>query len=261
MNEREQMLTTILDCERVDLYADKKPLTPAQEEKYMAMLKRRSLGEPLQYIIGTSGFMGLDFKVNPCVLIPRPETEILVEEAVKVLKKFKPAPRILDLGTGSGNIAVSIAKFLDQAKVVAVDISKEALKLAEENAKANNVLERIEFVYEDMKGFLEKDFAPFDMIISNPPYIKTRDLFKLPVDVRREPELALDGGQDGLVFYRTIISRAPQLLRKNGFLFLEIGDNQDKDIKYLLDLSKNFKKVSFIKDYVGTNRVVVAIKN
>lgn len=261
MNEREHMLTTILDCERIDLYTNKKPLTPAQEEKYMTMLKRRCLGEPLQYIIGSTGFMGLDFKVAPCVLIPRPETEILVEEALKVLKNIKHTPKVLDLGTGSGNIAVSIAKYLDKVEVTAVDISKDALKLAKENAGLNNVSEKIDFVYENMESFLEKDLGSFDLIISNPPYIKTEDLFKLPVDVRREPETALDGGKDGLKFYRTIISKASQFLTNNGFLFLEIGDNQDKDIKNLFELSKNFKKVSFVKDYVGTNRVVVAVKS
>ena len=199
--------------------------------------------------------MGLTFAVNESVLIPRPETEILTELVGEFLRA-RGGGIFADLGAGSGAICVSILKFVKTSRAVAVDISAEALAVAKFNAKKFHVDDRAEFFCGDL-------FAPltgkFDAIVSNPPYIPTCDLKTLQTEVQREPKLALDGGEDGLNFYRRIISDAPQFLSENGVLAVEIGINQASAVKKLFEAA-NFVDIEIFKDLAGLERVVIGKK-
>ncbi len=263
MNADELLLTTIRKCRRVDLYADPRPLTPDEQKTYDALRARYQSGEPLQYVLGECDFLGSTLTVNPSVLIPRPETEILVDiviEKLKPHKDMKPC-RILDLGTGSGNIAIALAKAIESCHVTALDISEEAIAVAARNAAANGVAQRIEFLREDMRASLVANRAwmkNFDCIVSNPPYIKTSALKGLPRDVLQEPRLALDGGADGLRFYETIIRRAHQYLKPEGFLIFEVGDDQAAAVKVLLEKNPFYRDICFYPDHTLTDRVVSA---
>lgn len=213
------------------------------------IVKERVTGRPLWYCVGDTDFYGFTVKVDERVLIPRPETELLVENA---LKDIKDGDRVLDLCTGSGAIAIAVAK-KSGAKVVATDVSESALKLAKENALLNGA--DIEFVRSDM--FAELKDEKFDVIISNPPYIKSADIDKLQKEIKDfEPRVALDGGDDGLYFYRIISENAPDFLRENGVLLLECGEGQAQEIKEYL---KSFNSVEIIKDYEGIERIVRAV--
>jgi len=238
MTEKELILTTVKQCRRVDLYIDPLPLTPEQQFHLKEIHSRRQQGEPIQYILGSCEFLGIPLRVDSRVLVPRPETELLVETAVNLIREFKKTPaRVLDLGTGSGNIAISLAKMVDSIDVTAVDISAEALALAKENAGDNGVLSKIKFVESDLfmnlKNHLLKNQL-FDIIVSNPPYILTSQISELPSDVQHEPLLALDGGADGLKFYRRILAEAPAFLKAGGKIVWEIGDNQAESICELI---------------------------
>ncbi len=248
-------------------------------DRYLDIVHRRALGEPLQYITGVQNFMGIDFKVNENVLIPRQDTERLVENArliveSKTTKKtadpespyvYEAVParkhwKVLDLCCGSGAIGVSMAKLCPNVKkVLCTDISGEALVVAKENAKAAGVGKKVEFAKGDMFEAIGKK-AKFDMIISNPPYIESSIIPTLQREVKDyEPMLALDGGEDGLDFYRTIISQAPLYLDKKGILMLEIGYNQAEQINTMLEETESFEKIEIVKDYGGNNRVVCAL--
>ena len=261
MNETELMLTTIRQCRRIDLYLDGRPLSLLERSRLENMQVRRDNGEPLQYILGECAFFGLRFKVDPRVLIPRPETELLVDEIVRLAKEFSGKPvNILDIGTGSGNIAISLAKFISQASVMAIDVSASALALAGENAKANGVENQIQFLNEDLHQFMVHDGQKFNIIVSNPPYVEQAQLATLPRDVQQEPLMALDGGEDGLKFYSPIIAGGSRMLADGGYLFLEIGDGQRPGIEQIFSQSAAYENISFKPDYVGTNRIVVAQK-
>ncbi|MFA5089178.1 MAG: peptide chain release factor N(5)-glutamine methyltransferase [Candidatus Omnitrophota bacterium] len=261
MNERELMLTALLNCRRVDLYVDPQPLTGRQARSLDRMERKRKGGEPLQYILGCCEFMGFKMLVNKHVLIPRPETELLVEWAVEKSRLLanRDLLRILDLGTGSGNMAVSLAKLIEQSQIVAVDKSQRALAVARKNAEINQVQHKINFIHQDMRAYLKRfdqGSASFDIIVSNPPYIKTSFLNRLPLEVRSEPKLALDGGPDGLYYYRAIIENSRHLLKNGGYLFLEIGDGQRPDLEGILKPYPGFEKIEFKKDYSSVDRVV-----
>ena len=263
MNERDMMLTAILKCRPVDLIAEPPALTRRQEAAFNRMQARRLSGEPLQYILRSCDFMGVELTVDPRVLIPRPETEILVEKALERAKTLaaRKELRILDLGTGSGNIAIAMAKYLPNCSVTAVDIDPRALLLARRNAAANGVDSSISFCQEDMTVFLSRaaeEEKQYDIIVSNPPYIAAPQLPRLPIEVRFEPQAALDGGMDGLKFYRGIIARAHRLIRPGGYLLLEIGDGQVKDIERIFVSYEQYHQLNFTKDYAGTDRVVCA---
>jgi release factor glutamine methyltransferase len=264
MTELELMKTTVLGCRRADLYCDPPALTPRQAESLAGMQRRRRLGEPLQYILGECDFCGLALRVDPRVLIPRPETEILVDETLRRARARGPAEiRVLDLGTGSGNIAVSLAAFLNNCAVTAVDVSGAALTVARENARRHGVSDRVAFLQADLREFLARPpvDAPsgfFDIIVSNPPYIASSALSSLPADVRREPRLALDGGEDGLTFLRAIIADSPSRLTPGGLLLAEIGDGQRNFLEKWLENSDQFCDYGFVPDYVKTDRVLVA---
>ena len=225
------------------------------------MRARYQNGEPLQYVLGECDFLGSALAVNPCVLIPRPETEILVDTILQKLKSSKLSKpcRVLDLGTGSGNIAIALAKAIDPCHVTALDISEEAISVARCNAAANGVTEKIRFLREDMRESLVANRAwmkNFDCIVSNPPYIKTSALDHLPRDVQQEPRLALDGGADGLRFYETIIRRVHQYLKPEGYLFFEIGDGQAAPVEALLEKNPFYRNIRFYPDHTQTDRVV-----
>lgn len=262
MNEQEQMLTSVMNCRRVDLYVDKKEMTPVQERQYARMLKRRQQGEPLQYIIGHCEFLNTKLFVNEHVLIPRPETELLVEMAVQKLRMTTRRPlRILDLGTGSGNIAIAIAKRIYECHVDAVDISREAIMVARHNAEKNFVQKKTTFIWCDMFNWLGLDedlIKPYDMIISNPPYIPSADVAGLPADVQREPHIALDGGVDGLAYYRGIIAAAGKFLKPDGYLMLEIGEEQSAALKAVFKQYSDFQKVFVFRDYTDADRFLCA---
>jgi release factor glutamine methyltransferase len=274
MTEDEIILTHILQCRPVDLVVNKPVLTDFQQEKFENYRHRRKAGEPLQYILGTCNFMGLELAVNPSVLIPRPETEQLVDAALKLegdspleLKVKGTVPfRVLDLGTGSGNIAIALAKFVAQSQIVSIDISAQALEVARANACRHGVEDRIQFIHDDVLTSLQARRSPwasacnskvFDLIISNPPYIPTGQLSSLPRDVQQEPASALDGGEDGLNFYRIIIKYTPCLLREGACLMMEFGDGQARAIKKLVEAQKAFTNIEIIQDLAGRDRIIV----
>jgi release factor glutamine methyltransferase len=238
------------------------PLDNLQRQILQEFLSRRRSGEPLQYILGNTEFMGLTFKVNPCVFIPRPETEVLVETAIRQLSAISyqlSAINILDLGTGSGCIAISLAKLLSNFEVfiTATDISQEALYLARDNARCNNVEHKISFLKSNLFESLPKA-ARYMICACNPPYIPGNDINNLPREVKAEPRIALDGGEDGLGLYREIVKECPQYLKENGYLIMEMGFGQSPQIKNIFKNSKEFEVTEIIKDYNGIDRVVVA---
>lgn len=264
MNEAELLFSEILKCDRTSLYLNSKNiLDKDRSEKISLALRKRINGEPLQYILGNTEFMGFEFKVGPEVLIPRPETEILVETVTKLLTAHSSqltAPRILDIGTGSGCIAISLVKLLPNIRITAIDISEKAIGIAKENAILNNVREQINFVKSDLFPKFEARPTKYDIIVSNPPYIPADEINKLHPEVRCEPRIALDGGEDGLNFYRKIISSAPEYLVKEGLLIMEMGFGQRARIENMIKKSKNFEIIEVVKDYSNIDRVVVARK-
>ncbi len=262
MNNDELLLTSILQCSLLDLKINPPVLNLQQEIKFQEMKIRLAQGEPIQYVLGDWDFINTNLEVNPQVLIPRPETELMVEYAFKKLKDYSAgkALEILDLGTGSGNIAIALAKNLPHCHVTAVDISLDAISLARQNARRNDVSENIFFVCVDMREFLARreNAGKFHVIISNPPYIPTKKLNDLPSDVKREPWLAFDGGEDGLDFYRVIIGSCPILFKSEGFLLCEFWDGQKDAIEDLLRSSNAFSSIIFEKDYTQTHRFFCA---
>lgn len=234
---------------RSEYFMDQERL--AYETDYLSKIYKRAKHYPLQYIIGEQWFMGLPFKVDERVLIPRQDTEVLVERAIKYIGN-KPLD-VLDMCTGSGCIAISIDKFCEKAKVSAADISKDALDLARTNAKLNDA--KVEF-YES--NIFDNISDTYDIIISNPPYIESRVIDTLMPEVKDyEPILALDGTDDGLEFYRKISMKAKDFLNKNGCIMYEIGCNQADDVSRLLE-KNGFGNIEVIKDLAGHNRVVTA---
>ena len=232
------------------------------EENYLKELGKIINGMPLQYIMHKQEFMGLNFYVDENVLIPQPDTEILVEEAIKLIHSFEKLDKVqvLDLCTGSGAIAVSIVKYVPNVKVFASDISKKALEVANKNV-INNKVQNVELLESDMFENLKN--YKFDFIVSNPPYIESNTIKNLSKEVQNEPEIALDGGQDGLKFYRIILKEAYKYLNKNGYLLLEIGyDQGEKILKLCKEYSCNLNLITKkpIKDFGGNNRVIILQK-
>ncbi len=257
MNERELILTAIKKCDRTSLYADPKPLSAEEIQQYNHILEQRMAGEPLQYLLGFTEFMGLKLHVNRSVLIPRPETEILVDWAYqKINKQYAGQPlRILDLGTGSGNIAIALSHLLDHVQLTAVDVSYEALSVARSNAKFHGVYDKINFVCCDMGKYLENTTQLFDVIISNPPYVVRNQIKRLPIDVQREPHVALDGGEEGLDFYQKIITLGLKKMNQGGFCLMEIGDDQHEKIQTILEKETSNFAIKFHKDYREVKRI------
>ena len=231
---------------------NEKELKKQELECYNKYIKRLINGEPIQYILGKQEFMGIEIVLDHNVLIPQPDTEILVEEAIKIAKQYKK-PKVLDLCTGSGAIAVSISKDVPEAEIIASDISIKALQIAKKNDKYN----KIKLIQSDLFNNINDKF---DIIISNPPYIKTEEIPKLSKEVQNEPLIALDGGQDGLIFYRDIVKQAYKYLKDNGKLCLEIGDEQKEAIIEILKSNLNYTNIKEYKDLQGNDRVIIAEK-
>ena len=233
---------------------DMQELNENEEKKYFdAILKLRN-GIPLEHITHQKEFMKLNFFVDENVLIPRQDTEILVEEVIKIAQKIK-AKKILDLCTGSGAIAVSLAKYLPQSEITAIDISNEAIKIAKKNAINNQVENQITFINSDM--FTNLNDEKFDIIVSNPPYIKRNVIENLDEEVKKEPYIALDGGEDGLYFYRKIIKESYQYIKYGGYLCLEIGFDQKIDVIELIENEEKFENTYSKKDLYDNDRIVV----
>lgn len=264
MKELETILCKLLRCGRGNLYLDQDshPLTTYQFNRLNCILKQRIGGYPLQYLTGEQEFMGLPFYVSPHVLIPRPETEILVQVAVERIGAYscRDNPRVLDIGTGCGNIAVALAKFLNNICVDAVDISCESLKIAKANAHLNRVESRIAFFHSDLFDCFNAQRDRFDCIVSNPPYICARQYPFLPEDVRREPISALIAQENGLAFYYRIEKNARVFLESGGMVFLEVGDDQALKVCEIFSDSSVWKSTRCVKDYCGVERVVVVEK-
>ena len=223
------------------------------EEKFKESIELLKNEIPIQYITNYQEFMGLSFYVDSNVLIPQPDTEILVEEVLDILKKDSDKRDVLDLCTGSGAIGVSIAKYTDSI-VTMSDISKKALEIAKKNAANNEVLDKCNFVLSDM---FEKIDEKFDIIVSNPPYIRRKVISTLDKEVQNEPHLALDGGEDGLNFYRIIAENAYKYLNKDGILALEIGYDQKEDVMSLLEETEKYTDIYCKKDLGDNDRVVI----
>jgi len=260
MTEQELLLTSILKCRRVDLYTQDRALSQAQSVFLARAQQRRRLGEPIQYILGGTEFLGLMLSVNADVLIPRPETEGMVAHVRDVLKEMgRKSARplsLLDVGTGSGAIAIALASGIPSLQCTAVESSSAALSVARDNAVRHGLEERITFIGEDASAFLAScPSASYDVVISNPPYIPQSCLETLPMEVRQEPRLALDGGQDGLDFYRLFCLAVPRILRDQGILVCEFWDGQEALIRPMFQETWD---IQFFQDLSGVPRFFIA---
>ena len=235
---------------------DNKEISKKEQWEYFVNIEKLTNGVPLQHITHTQEFMKMDFYVNENVLIPRPDTEILVEEVIEIAKKIQK-PKILDLCTGSGAIAISIAKNVPNAEVYAVDISEKALEVARKNTK--NLIANVKFIKSNLFNNVKK--MKFDIIVSNPPYIKKEDIKLLSNEVQKEPELALDGGYDGLDFYRKITNQAIEYLKFAGYLCFEIGFDQKEDVIKIIENEENYKNIYSKKDLYGNDRIIISKVN
>jgi release factor glutamine methyltransferase len=258
--EAEYLLTFALRVKRHELYLyPERTLTGKESSEFSGSIRKRALREPAQYITGETEFRGLVFKVSPEVLIPRPETELLVEEAVDFLKGFKGEEIVIDLCTGSGCVAVSIAKERSNTLVYAVDISKEALKVASLNAGINGVASSVKFINGDLFALLSELKGKARVIVSNPPYVSKEEIEKLDPEVRDyEPMIALNGGADGLEFIKRIIEDAPGYLLSGGRLMMEIGWGQAERVKEIITRHGLYRDIEIRKDLSGIERVVKA---
>ena len=260
----EILLAHKLNVDRVTLYLNfDQPLTENELSGYRILIKRRLQREPLQYITGIQEFWSLEFAVTPQVLIPRPETELLVEQTIERLKAFPAVenhtPRILDLGTGCGAIAISLAKEVQQTKIWATDISAGALKLARLNAEKHGVTDRIRFIQGSLWEPLMDQGETFDIILSNPPYIASEEFKGLSPEVRDyEPRLALDGREGGMHFIEKIISEAPAFMNPGAWIMVEMAPGQTDKALGLIGEIKDYGEKTRIKDYTHHYRVVMA---
>jgi len=263
--DAELLLAHALGIGRTRLYTCLRDvLLPEQEATFWQCIQRRTQREPLQYITGVREFWSLEFKVDRRALIPRPETEVVVETGLRLITSSAvgtPAPRILDVGTGSGCIAIALATELPHATIWATDVSAEALSLAHENARYHNVEERIRFLSGNLFAPLAGKEGSFDLIIANPPYIARSEFNILPPEVRDwEPRGALDGGNNGLDFYRYLVSEGPRYLCSGGWLVMELGAGQSPAVTRLIQEQSDLQDSSCVQDYAGHPRVGVARK-
>ena len=256
----EQILGHLLRLNRINLYlSEKESLDPLKACDYERLLQKRARRVPLQYVLGKVAFLDDEFLIDERVLIPRPETELLVEEAVKRLSKVAD-PLIIDIGTGCGNIAISLAKKLN-TRVWATDVSQDALEVAKKNADRLGVQNQITFLHGDL-------FVPLaglgiegriDLVISNPPYVPTKEWARLSPEVRLfEPRIALDGGEDGLLFYRRIVANAVPFLKEGGYLILELGDRLAEAVASLIRAQALLSEPEILEDLAGIKRILAA---
>jgi release factor glutamine methyltransferase len=264
--DAERLLLHVLRCQRADLYATpERCLDRRQRQQFARVLARRLAREPLQHILGEVDFMGLTLSVSPAVLVPRPETETLVERAVEFCRQTFPAGsllRCLDVGTGCGNIAAALATFLPDSEVVAVDCSRAALAVAQANLRRLRLGQRVRLVHADLRqpDFIRKAGRAFSLVIANLPYVPTASLQALAPEVKdHEPLLALDGGPDGLDLYRRLIPLLAHLLSAGGAFFAEIGEGQGREMMRLL-AQAGLVDIALLPDLAGKERVVIARK-
>jgi len=253
--DSEVLLMHTIGFNKVELFTKDDYLLKDEEiKKYNELISKRILFEPVQYLTGKCEFMSIDFVVNKNTLIPRPDTEIVVENAIEFINKNN-YKNIIDIGTGCGAIAISIAKYCSNTAVTAVDISEYALDTAKQNALNNNVYDKIKFVKSNIFSNINDKY---DVIISNPPYIESNIVQTLEPQVKNfEPIVALDGGKDGLYFYNKISNNAYKYIKNGGMIFFEIGYNQANSVFNIL-AKNNFKDIKIIKDLSDNNRVVFA---
>lgn len=228
-----------------------------KEQEFIKAVEKINIGYPVQYITNSQQFYGLDFYVDENVLIPQPDTEVLVENVIEIANRNKDIKSILDICTGSGAIGISLAKFIKDVQVDLTDISTDALAIANKNAIANCVSRKCSFIKSDMFDNLNKKY---DIIVSNPPYIETDVIKQLSKEVQNEPLIALDGGKDGLYFYKKIANEAYKFLNLNGFLALEIGFNQKDAVIRILEQTGKYKDIYCLKDFGENDRVIIAQK-
>ncbi len=258
--DAEVLLAETLVTDRVGLYTHfDQPLQPDELARFKGFIRRRLRREPMAYILGKREFWSLPLRVTPDVLIPRPETETLVAEALKILTPAEGKDfYILEIGTGSGAISIALARELPAAKVVATDLSPKALAVAEENAQRSGVRERIRLLHGDLFHPLDKGDA-FDLIVTNPPYIPRGQFPSLMPEVRDyEPKVALDGGKDGLDFFRRVLPAVDEYLLPGGWFLAEIGAGQDPQILKIAEKNPHLDSFTFTKDLGGINRVFKA---
>jgi release factor glutamine methyltransferase len=262
-SEAEILLAHCLGMRRIDLYLNyDQPLVEAELANFKALIKRRVAREPLAYITGTREFWSMELAVGPSVLIPRPETECLVEAVLPVLDDPGGQPkRVLDLGTGSGAISIALAREHPEHRYVAMDRSPAALRIARENARAHRVDRCIQWFCGDWDAALADRGHGFDLIVSNPPYICSGDMAALQPEIRlHEPVSALDGGEDGLLYLRQIIASAHGYLRGGGLLALEMGCDQADAARSIAARAGCYDAIRILKDYSGLDRVAVMEK-
>jgi release factor glutamine methyltransferase len=252
----ELLLADILNCKRLDLYLSfERPLSEDEVQKYREQIKRRGNFEPLQYVIGKVEFYGLELKVNPSVLIPRQETELMVEN---ILNQFQKEEKliILDIGSGSGNITIALAVNLPSSKIVSTDVSEEALQVAKENSERHMASERIKFVKHNILKNDLSSFPMFDIVVSNPPYVSKESYSTLQKEIKNfEPGIAVTDEKDGLTFYREITAKVCTKLKENGKLFFEVAHGQREEVVEIMT-KNNFKNIGVIKDYQNIDRVI-----
>lgn len=257
----EVLLADCLSVPRIELYVRfDQEVDPEVRAVFKDRVKRHANGEPVAYLVGYREFYSMTFTVNPDVLIPRPETEDLVAETLDLFSSVKDQPlRILDVGTGSGIIAISLAKYLKKSNIVAVDISSEALKIAEANAEKLGVSQRVEFRESDLLTVIEGD-EPFDAIVSNPPYISQKELEEVPDSVKKfEPMSALDGlGEDGGDLTRLLIDQSTKLLKPSGWLMIESSPMLVDSLRNYAEGQSSWQSVNVIKDHTGKKRILSA---
>ncbi|MBN1396727.1 MAG: peptide chain release factor N(5)-glutamine methyltransferase [Bacteroidetes bacterium] len=259
----ELLLAHALDIQRIQLYSNfDKPLTPEELKQFRTLYERRLTREPVQYIIGSANFMGLHFTVDPRVLIPRPETETLIEQVMLACHQYAPDQlvRILEVGTGSGNISISIAKFVKNTRITAIDISLEALAVAKQNARLHSVESRINFSCADIFDLPDELMqSKFDLLVSNPPYVPKDEWEQLQKEVRDfEPSSALTDGNDGFKFYNHMADMSPVLLKPGGNIVFEVGLGQAETVINKLKKA-GLVKVQVTNDLQGIPRVVSGI--
>ncbi len=261
----ETLLAHVLSCDRIELHTNPdKIINDGDINKYKTLINKRANHVPLQYITGHVEFMSLDFVVDERTLLPRHDTEILVEAALNKIKNRTPSNKtmtVVDIGTGCGNIAISLATNLQNAQVYASDISREALAVAGINIRRRRVADRVHLFHGDLieafDGYLDK--GNVDLIVSNPPYVREADWNKLEPEINEhEPRDALVGGKDGLCFYKRIIREAPEWLRPEGFLILEVGETQAETIIELIETEGHFENIEITKDLQKIDRIVSA---
>ncbi|HEX3033326.1 MAG TPA: peptide chain release factor N(5)-glutamine methyltransferase [Bacillota bacterium] len=260
--DAEVLLRYVLQVDRTGLFREPERLLTCQEKEELSrLLQRRRAGEPVAYLTGSREFMGLDFTVSPLVLIPRPETELLVEHIIENLRPISGLTRIIDVGTGSGAIAVSLAYTLTEAQLWAVDVSQAALETARHNATKHQVQSRINFVLSNLlAGVPPELLGIIDWIAANLPYIPDTDIPNLQRDVTAfEPHLALAGGPDGLDLYRQLLPQAAQTLKPGGHIIMEMGHDQGPALASLLP-EETWSDVHILQDYAGLDRFVTARK-